>query len=73
MDEIELEEVEESTGAEEELQNEEETGYEKFPLAEASENIRWNARGLASVSTAWLEQRGRGEGKRGGRGKACAS
>lgn len=66
MDEIEqLEEVEDSTD-EEELQNEEGTGYERFPLAEASEDIRRCARGLQ------VEQRGGRKDKRKG-GNAGAS
>ena len=52
--------MEERTNEEEELQNEEETGYEKFPLAETSANIRWSARGLTSVSVARGDQKGRG-------------
>lgn len=37
---------------EEELQSEEETGYERFPLSEAPDNICRSDRGLASVSAA---------------------
>ena len=36
------------TNGEEGLQNEEEMAYERFPLARASANMRWGARGLAS-------------------------
>ena len=58
--------VEESTNEEEELQNEGKTGYERFPLAETSANIRRTDRGLASVSAARGEQRvgrkGKGKG-----------
>ena len=58
MDEFErLGGVEESTIEEEELQNEEETGYEGFTLTETSANERWSARGRASVSAARGEQR----------------
>ena len=58
VDEIEwLEGVEESINEEEVLQNEEETGYERFTLAETSAKIRQSARGLASVGINGGEQR----------------
>ena len=73
MDEIErLGGVEESTNEVEELQNEENTGYERIPLAETSANICWTARVLASVSVARGGQRMRRKGKGKG-GNANAS
>ena len=53
MDGIEqLEEVEKSTYEEEEVQNQEETGYERFPLAETSANIHQSDGRLASAGVA---------------------
>ena len=61
---------EESTNEDEELQNREETAYERFPLAETSGNIRLSARRFASVSAAQGEQRmgrkGKGKGSNAG-------
>ena len=62
MDGIEqLEEVEKSTGEEEEFQNQEETGYERFPLAETSANMHQSNRRLASPGVA---RGGRGWGEK---------
>ena len=50
----------------EESTNEKETGYEIFPLAKTLVNIRWIARGPASVSASRAVQRvgrkGKGKG-----------
>ena len=48
--------VEESTIEEEELQNEEETRYERLPPTETSANKLWSALGCDSVSAAGGEQ-----------------
>ena len=58
--------LEESTNKEEELQNEEKTGYERLLLAKTSANIRRTARRLSSVSATLggqgVGRKGKGKG-----------